>query len=45
MVICSNNTRWDFKLANFSSVWREIHTCSINDSIMACISPPNKPRI
>ena len=26
---------WDFKLADFSSVWKETHACGINRSIMA----------
>ena len=26
---------WDFKLANFNTVWRETHTCNTNGLIMA----------
>ena len=29
------NRYWrDFKLADFSTIWRETHTCSTNGSIM-----------
>ena len=29
---------WDFNLADFSTVWRETHACSINGSMMAQVN-------
>ena len=52
LVACSNNAMnwWDFKLVDFSTVWKETHTCSINGLIILndirqtakLKSPPNK---
>ena len=55
LVVCSNNATywWDFKLVDFSTIWKEIHACSINGLIILyeicqiakLKSPPNKSRI